>query len=309
MKCLFVGFGTIAQKHYAALYSLEPKCKFYALRSSLTPRFINPNVIDVYSWDDIPKKIDFAIISTPTRYHLDSLIKLVDLGINIFIEKPISDDLLGLEELSNLIKRKNIKTYVACNLRFLPVLNYFNEKVLPTITRINEVTIYCGSYLPSWRDNQDYYSFYSAHESQGGGVHLDLFHELDYACWLFGMPKKSKRFLTNNSSLNITSKDFANYLLLYDYYSVVITLNYFRRDAKREIEVVTDEETFKIDLLKNIISNSQGIIMYEDKMSGILETYKYQMKYFIDFINDAESEINSIEYSSKILKICLSNET
>jgi predicted dehydrogenase len=309
MKCLFVGFGTIAQKHYNALYELAPECNFYALRSNNKSKFTHPNVKNIYNWDELPEKIDFAIISTPTNLHLDSLSKLVSYGINIFIEKPISDHLKGLDEIIREIKIKRIKTYVACNLRFLPVLNYFKTDLLRTIKKINEVSIYCGSYLPSWRPNEDFKTFYSANDDQGGGVHLDLFHELDYACWLFGLPNKSHRVLSNFSSLNISAKDFANYIFSYNEFSLLITLNYYRKDPKRLMEVVTDNETYCIDLLKNQITDSSNKVLFQDDKIKIIDTYKLQMKYFLDFLNNDVSELNSIENSYKILNICLSDET
>jgi predicted dehydrogenase len=309
MKCLFVGFGTIAQKHYNALNYLIPDCQFFALRSGTVAKFEKPNIINIYSWDDLPDHIDFAIISTPTHLHVDSLNKLVDLGVSLFIEKPVADKLDGLNELIQKINYKKIKTYVACNLRFLPVLNYFINIILPTISKINEVTIYCGSHLPSWRPNEDFKTFYSAHEEKGGGVHLDLFHELDYACWLFGMPNRTHRVLTNNSNLNITAKDFANYILMYNNFSIILTLNYYRKDAKRFMEVLTENETYYVDLLNNKIIDSDNNILFHDTETNIIDTYKSQMIYFLEYINNKKSDFNTIENSTKILNICLSNET
>ena len=309
MTCLFVGFGTIAQKHFFALNELVPDCIFYALRSSRTSDFSYSNVVNIYDWDEIPNNIDFAIISTPTNLHLDPLFKLVSLGVNIFIEKPISNSLNGLTEIIDIIKQKKLKTYVACNLRFLPALNFFDREILPKINKINEVSIYCGSYLPSWRPNKNYKEFYSAHAEKGGGVHLDLFHELDYAFWLFGSPISSHRFLTNSSNLEISAKDFAKFFLLYEDFPLSITLNYFRRDSKREMEVVTDEETYTVDVLNNKISDSKGKILFHNNEIKISDTYKLQMKYYIDYLNNNVKEFNTIESSYKVLNICLSNET
>ena len=57
-----------------------------------------------------------------------------------------------------------------------------------------------SSYLPSWRKTVDYTKSYSAFPNRGGGVLLDLSHEIDYLKWLFkdlniskiykGLPKK-----------------------------------------------------------------------------------------------------------------------
>lgn len=40
----------------------------------------------------------------------------------------------------------------------------------------------------------------------GGGVHLDLIHELDYICWIFGIPENHRRSAaTNHLSASILS--------------------------------------------------------------------------------------------------------
>ena len=41
----------------------------------------------------------------------------------------------------------------------------------------------------NWRPKQDYHTSYSAYKNKGGGVLLDLSHELDYATWIFGSLK------------------------------------------------------------------------------------------------------------------------
>ena len=47
-------------------------------------------------------------------------------------------------------------------------------------------TVLCGSYLPSWRKNIIYNKSYSSDKKKGGGVLLDLSHEIDYITWILG---------------------------------------------------------------------------------------------------------------------------
>jgi predicted dehydrogenase len=169
--------------------------------------------------------------------------------------------------------------------------------------RLNEVNVYCGSYLPDWRPNIDFRKTYSAIPELGGGVHIDLIHELDYLYWLFGMPKGVKRNFRSQSSLSILSFDYANYLLDYNGFCANVVLNYFRREPKRNLELVFDDETWNIDLLKNQITcNHQTIFSSEQR---IADTYPLQMEYFIDSIKEKESTFNTISDAYNVLKICL----
>ena len=64
---------------------------------------------------------------------------------------------------------------------------------------INEINVYCGSYLPDWRPETNYKNIYSSYKNKGGGVHLDLFHEVDFIYWIFGNPDTIYNFLSNKS--------------------------------------------------------------------------------------------------------------
>ena len=64
-----------------------------------------------------------------------------------------------------------------------------------------------SSYLPDWRGKVDYRNIYSADKQKGGGVTLDLIHELDYLTDLFGIPERSLHVQGKYSDLEITSDD------------------------------------------------------------------------------------------------------
>ena len=207
------------------------------------------------------------------------------------------------------LKDNKIKTYVACNLRFHPCIlfikKFINEK---SNLRINEVNVYCGSYLPDWRLNKDFRKTYSALPELGGGVHLDLFHELDYTHWLFGVPENSKRVTRSVSTLNISSKDYANYILEYKNFVVSIILNYYRKDIKRTIEILFENQTLTIDLIANTILDNHGKLIFEDKEFNLIDTYKIQMKLFIKNLPLMRTQMNSFEDSIQVLKTCLNGE-
>ena len=59
-----------------------------------------------------------------------------------------------------------------------------------------EADFYCGSWLPTWREGKEYSQTVSANSDRGGGVLLELIHEIDLAHYLIGAPSNSTCSLT-----------------------------------------------------------------------------------------------------------------
>lgn len=301
MKILIVGIGSIAKKHIAAIRRCAPDAEIYALRSNASA-LPYEDVKNWYDWDTaLSLRYDFIIISNPTANHRETIERLKTLETPLFIEKPLFDKLQG-EELVHELVEKNIPTYIACNLRFLEVIK--DLKQLVKGKRINEVNVYCGSFLPEWRPDTDYRKCYSANPEMGGGVHIDLIHEIDYIYWLFGSPVSVSKVSANKSSLEIRACDYANYLLEYDSFFVNITLNYYRRDSKRICEIVTSDDTYTANLLDSTIVNGKGEIIKE-YTQRIIDTYNDQMCNFLAMLKTGEFNFNTIKDAYNVLKICL----
>ena len=303
MKVLIIGLGSIALKHIKALQELYPSVVIYALRRKAELSKGIKGVIEIFDMDEIAvDTLSFILISNPTSVHYDTIQKVIRYKKPLFIEKPIFGTLSKeANDLVMEVERQGISTYVACNLRFLESIAKTKELLVGK--RVNEVNVYCGSYLPDWRPNVDFRKVYSANKEMGGGVHIDLIHELDYVYWLFGAPIHTQSFFSNKSSLNITAYDYANYLWEYDDFSVSVVLNYYRRDSKRTLEILTDEGTYLVDLLRNNISYNDEIVFQSSQLS--LETYTAQMQFFVEEILNKQTKFNTFVEGYKVLKLCL----
>jgi len=304
MVILIIGLGSIAFKHINAIHSIEPDARIIALRSSRNAKSLD-GVQDIYHLDDLQENPDFVLISNPTMMHSKTILDVCDLGVPLFIEKPPLHSLDTANEILKSIKVNNIQTYVAYNLRFHPCIEFLKNFLETKFSDLNEVNVYCGSYLPEWRSNLDYRQIYSAHKNLGGGVHLDLIHELDYIYWLFGNPVNYQGRISKKSNLEIDSSDFAQYLLEYEGFFVNCTLNYYRKDPKRNIELVFEGFTLSVDLIKCRIFHSDKGLIFKEFDYSILNTYEKQMKYFMQTMVKKQRFINDLEDSLTVIKIAL----
>ncbi|MBL7688605.1 MAG: hypothetical protein JNJ49_11260, partial [Bdellovibrionaceae bacterium] len=115
-------------------------------------------------------------------------------------------------------------------------------------------SLYCGSYLPDWRPGRDYRSLYSSSARLGGGVHIDLIHEFDFASYWFGPYQSISGRLAKVSRLEIDSIDDCASLTKHSGGVIgTVHLDYYRPVARREFEVVFPEVVVRGDLLTSKI--------------------------------------------------------
>jgi predicted dehydrogenase len=304
MRVLVVGLGSIAKKHIEAIKKIDSGSELYALRSGTTNTdFDDVPIANLFSWDEVPDNLDFILITNPTSEHYETILKACRLCVPLFIEKPpcMTDQQMG--DLLQRTELSNIQTYIAFNLRFHPILNWIKENIIGK--RVIEVQAYCGSYLPDWRKGTDYRKQYSSEGALGGGVHLDLIHELDYVRWIFGNPLNVISYKSKVSDLEINSTDCAYYHLQYENKCVSVLLNYYRRDSKRTLEIVFDDDSWMANLLSGEVVNSHGECIFKTE-NKIADTYQAQMAYFITCLKQNIPLMNDLRESSGTLKICLS---
>ncbi len=301
MKVLIVGLGSIAKKHLMAIWEIYPAAKVYALRHEPNAAAL-AGVVNIYKHSEIPTDLDFVIIANPTSKHQASLELLLHLKVPFFIEKPVFSNLLEKQSLLNQIRESNLTTYVACNLRFHPVIIFLQEKMKEK--KPIEMSVYCGSYLPDWRPGTDYRKNYSAIKALGGGVHLDLIHELDYTVYLLGFPHNSHSYRAKKSSLGIDTSDIAHYVFDYEHTTAFITLNYYRKIPKRTIEIVWEDTIWKADLLTSSIEDEEGKLIFKEEFQ-MQNTYKMQLEYFMSCLKLGKEPMNTIQEAFETLKLTL----
>ncbi|ELT5391226.1 L-glutamine-D-fructose-6-phosphate isomerase subunit [Campylobacter jejuni] len=293
MKVLIIGFGSIGKKHFLALKSsnheislLSSSAKKEEIKN--TPIYRSLNECDL-------NEFDLYIITNITTEHFNTLKTLDELvkDKTILVEKPL------FEKSQNFTSSKN-HIYVAYLLRFHPVIVAL-KKLLKN-EKIYFASLICNSYLPHWRAI-DYRQNYSAKKELGGGVLLDLSHEIDLAFFLF---KDLELIYSQNakiSELDITSDDFAFLALKNSQEAKIhIELDYFSKFNKREIIIHTLEKSFKADLINNKIeiyhkNQSQKILNFENNTIKTLQNLHHA-------VFEKNKKLCDLKQALKVLEIC-----
>ena len=137
MKIGVIGLGNIAQKAYLPTYS---ECRHLAefVLATRNPE-TRQKIADQYGFTEtvgtieelIEVKIDACFVHVATKVHGAVVRQLLQAGINVFVDKPLSEDLAEVKELQALAAAKNLRLMVGFNRRFAPyteVLKNIPEK-------------------------------------------------------------------------------------------------------------------------------------------------------------------------------------
>jgi predicted dehydrogenase len=214
-RVLIVGHGSIGQRHLRIVRQNLTQADIRVLRhrpGGGVPELSNGVYHDLVDACAFAPQV--SIIANPAPFHLQTAASLVAVGSHLLIEKPLSDDLAGVEALLQQAQTQGIVLQVGYNLRFLPSLSRFRDLVQQgEIGQILSVRCEIGQYLPTWRPDTDYRQGVSAQRSLGGGALLELSHELDYLRWIFGEVAWVKAYLGRHSQLEIDVEDLAHLIL------------------------------------------------------------------------------------------------
>lgn len=242
MKVLIIGYGSIGKRHYEVLSSFQEIESISIVTKQKLDEEKTYKKLDEISDLSI---YDYFIIASETNKHFEQLKYLEEnvSGKSIFCEKPL------FETNKKLIIKKN-KVFVGYVLRFHPLLQKLKDFIKDE--KCISVNVKCGQYLPTWRPNTDYRDSYSSKKEEGGGVLLDLSHEIDYVQWLFGKIEGIKSYQVKVSDLEIDSDDLTMLLGKTEKEVMVnISIDYISKITHRKILLDTLTNSYELDFISN----------------------------------------------------------
>lgn len=213
MTTLVVGCGSIGQRHIGNLRSLTDGAILVfdddARRMQETVgRF---DVTPCASFEDgLARRPALVLLCTPPCSHVPLARQSVAAGCHVFVEKPLGDSLDGVDELLSEAAHAGRLLWVGYNLRFHQGLRTLKDFIdHGAIGRTMTVAAEFGQFLPDWRPRQDYRAGYTARAEMGGGVILDVSHEIDYVRWLGGEIERVYCMAGKLSDLEMSAEDLA----------------------------------------------------------------------------------------------------
>jgi predicted dehydrogenase len=274
LPALVIGYGSIGKRHVDILNSMDTISSVAVLSNQSHLPFETITSLE----EILNLNPNYIVVASSTTLHHEQLVFLEKnlQGKKILVEKPLFD-------FFDDFRTKNNQVFVGYNLRFHPIMKLIKEK----IAEINlwSIQVFCGSYLPDWRPGRDYRETSSAKQGTGGGVLLDLSHELDYVQWLTG--PIAVKYVVNEkvSDLEIETDDL---LLLSgqteDGAHLQVCLNYFTRKPMRQVLIDGEDISIRADLVENTLSvvERNETYNYSWPESERNETYRAQHKAILE---------------------------
>jgi predicted dehydrogenase len=318
LRFLVIGCGSIGQRHIRNLVTLgnhdvlafDPR---EDRRSEVESRR-GVSVVDSLeeAWSARPEA---AVICSPTGLHVDHALEAARNGAHLFVEKPLSDRLDGIEEVTALAGARQLITLVACNFRFHPGLQLAKRLVEEgAIGRPIAARAQFGQYLPDWHPREDYRHGYSAQRALGGGVILDQVHELDNLRWLLGEVAEVFCFAGRLSDLEIDTEDTASILLRFRNGALAqVHLDYVQRAYERSLQLIGDQGTIWWSFQDKLVrwyTSSDG--MWRSATWPAYETnemYVAEMRHFLRCLSGEETPALDLDGGRRVLEIALAAKT
>ena len=309
-RIALIGLGSIGRRHLRNIKMLRPSAEVTLVRSGKGRDWPELEQVErvVYSVQEaVDAGVQVAIIASPATLHVQQAIIFARAGVHLLIEKPLSHEVEGVEELLSVVKGSGVVGLTGYVLRYDPVAQAFKTFLKEgRLGKLLHVKIETGSYLPDWRPGQDYKQSVSASKELGGGVLLELSHELDYIRWFFGEIHSCISHLSNSQHLGIDVEECAD-IIFADSHGLPISvhLNFFQRHPMRRCVVTGGGGTATWDAIANQIiwepAEGEATIQQFDVKRDAL--FQAQLEHFMLCVECGTPPISTLEDGLEVLKL------
>jgi len=302
-----LGTGSIGYRHLSVLRTLGMKCIAVPVRPERARALVAEGWEVAGSLDEAASMgARAAVIATDTLRHVPDTQHALRLGLDVLCEKPLAEDAVAGSRLPDLPEESRPRLFVAYCLRFDEGLSAFRAR-FGSIGKIHSVRIECRSFLPEWRPHRDYRESYSARASEGG-VLRDMSHEVDYACWLFGLPEAVSGTIGNTGRLGIESEEIAEaFWVAPGGACVSMALDYLSNPPSRFVRAYGSLGEIEYDFLSRrlVLREASGRKLELTQQGNPGDVYVEQMRRFLQAASGGDHGVLATgRHGLKVLALC-----
>ena len=273
MKYFVIGAGAIGKRHHQNLLSLGADVALLGWRE-----------LDLEALAKLLKSTPSAIvIATASQIRLPLIDLAVSTNTPIYVEKPIAFRTQDLEHIYKISAPIIDRSMVGFMMRYHPIVQNLSERSFDDTFRF---TFEIGHDVRQWRENWAFSDSYAA-QSEGGGVLLDLCHELDLAQLLF--PNAQLQQVDSLGHTDFPNVDVATRITLAaaNGPSGTVAMDYLAPHSTRRITLRGIKSVSDIDLLTctETTSDAEGT----RKHDAMFERNQMFMDIMRDFMTLAET--------------------
>lgn len=250
-RVLLIGVGSIGERHL--------RCFQQTGRADVSLVEINPalrqSVVERYrvtaAWasldDALADPPDIAVVATPAPFHIAMAQQLVDRGVHVLIEKPLSINEEGLDTLAATIEQRGVTVGVAYVMRHHPCLQKMRAAIHSgRFGKPVQIVVVSGQHFPLYRPAyRDIY--YKDHATGGGAIQDALTHLMNAGEWLVGPVTKLVADADHKVLGGVTVEDTVHVITRHNDVMGSFSLNQHQAPNETTISVICERGTARME--------------------------------------------------------------
>ncbi|MHC4444441.1 MAG: Gfo/Idh/MocA family protein [Planctomycetota bacterium] len=254
-RVLIIGVGSIGERHLRCFKATERADLSFCETDEELGRIIADRyrINSCYrsleeALNDRPQGFDIAVIAAPSHLHIPMATQLVQTGINVFIEKPLSTTLDGIQELKDLIEKQGIIAAVAYTYRSHPALRSMKQAIESgRFGKPVQIVSVWGQHFPKYRPA--YREIYYTSRATGGGAIQDvLTHAINAGEFLVGPVDRLMADAAHQVLAGVEVEDTVHVIARHAEVLGCYSLNQHQAPNENTITVICERGTARFDL-------------------------------------------------------------
>lgn len=310
---LIIGCGSIGERHL--------RCFERTGRVRVTACDTNPALLEKMSAsygvpanDNWRKALTLgttaAVICTPAPFHVEMATVALNAGVHVLIEKPLSQSLVGIDELLLTRDRSHRHAAVAYVQHCNPVLIAARDFILGgTFGRVLQATVTSGQDFPFFRPAYAQ-TYYRDHKTGGGAIQDAITHAVN---WLESVLGETQSVLCDSAHLalpDVVVEDTVHVSLRHTGGALSnLTLNQFQAPNETTYQFNASGGSVKIELHKarwgTFARGAAEWTWHEQKPLDRDGPFERQANAFLDLLEGLPSRLCSLEAGIATLRFNL----